>query len=235
LEIEFRLRDGFLRWRTVVGAAHNRGMRKLLWLGMILTTASLMLAAETLTRRVSPEEFRGAGLEKLSTEELAQLDALFQKYGAAVVVSAPVPKTTELSSQTVTDAAAVRVAQAEARAVKAEQKATIARTAELAAKAEQQKAEEGFLSKAKKVFVSSGTKVEVMATETEIDGNFDGWDEKTSWRMKDGTMWRVDNKPAPFQAKQVKNPKVKIYPATVNGYWLEFVDIDLKLRVRQIN
>ncbi len=202
---------------------------------MMLTTASLALAAETLTRRVSPEEFRGAGLGKLSTEELSRLDVLFQKYGAAVVMSASAPNVTEPSSRAVVEEAAARVAQAETRAKKAEQEAAAARTAELAAKAEQKKAEEGFLAKAKKVFVPSGTKVEVVATETEIVGSFDGWDATTTWRMKDGTMWRADNKPAPFQTTRVKNPKVKIYPATVNGYWLEFVDVDLKLRVRQIN
>lgn len=210
-------------------------MRKLLWLGMILSTTSLMLAAETLTRRVSREEFRGAGLGKLSTEELAQVDALFQKYGAAALVSAAAVKTAEPTQPTVIDEAALRVARAEARAMQAEREVAAARAAELAAKAEQKQAEEGFLAKAMKGVVSAGARAEVRATETEIDGSFDGWDEKTWWRMKDGTLWRVDNKPAPFQAKRVKNPKVKIYPAAVNGSWLEFVDLDLKLRVRQIN
>jgi hypothetical protein len=84
------------------------------------------------------------------------------------------------------------------------------------------------------VLVSPGTRVEVAATETEIDGWFDGWDASTTWRMADGSYWRVENKPAPYQAKRVKNPKVKIYPATLAGYWLEFVELDYKLRVRPV-
>ena len=204
-------------------------MKKLLWLGLGLATGALALAAETLARRVTAEEFRGAGLEKLSPVELAQLDALFRKYGATAAVSAPA------GPAEMNEGAAARVAAAEARAKQAEAEAAAARAAEQTARAEQKKAEEGFLAKAKKVFVSPGTKVEVAAVETEIDGSFDGWDAMTTWRMKDGTMWRVDNKPQPYQTKRVQNPKVKIYPASLSGCWLEFVDLDLKLRVRQVN
>ena len=37
-------------------------------------------AAQTFSGRVTPDEFKGAGLEKLSPEALAQVNALFQKY-----------------------------------------------------------------------------------------------------------------------------------------------------------
>ena len=157
---------------------------------------------------------------------------------SAPVTTAPAPRADAAAAAEAVDAAKAaeaRVAAAEARAKKAEQEAAAARTAEMAARAEQKKTEEGFLAKAKKILVSPGTKVEVAAIQTEIDGSFDGWDAMTTWRMKDGTMWRVDNKPAPYQAKRVANPKVKIYPAPLNGYWLEFVELDYKLRVRQVN
>jgi hypothetical protein len=205
------------------GEDEMREMKKFIWLGMSVALATWAGAVEPLARRVTAEEFRSAGLEKLSSAELAQLDALFQKYGAAAVVSGVAQ-----------EQAAARVAEAEARARKAEQDAAVAREAAQTAKAEQKKAEESFLAKAKKVLVSPGTKVEVAATETEIDGWFDGWDASTTWRMADGGYWRVENKPAPYQARRVKNPKVKIYPATLSGYWLEFVDLDYKLRVRPV-
>ena len=212
-----------------------RGMKKLLWLGMSLAVATCAGAAEPLARRVTAEEFHAAGLEKLSTTELAQLDALFQKYGMNPKVIAPGAQAEAPATLRVMEPdTETRIAWAEARAQKAEQEAASAREAAQTAKAEQKKAEDGFLTKAKKVFVSSGTKVEVAALETEIDGGFDGWDATTTWRMQDGTMWRVDNKPQPYETKRVKNPKVRIYPAAVGGYWLEFVDLDLKLRVRQI-
>lgn len=201
-------------------------MKKLLWLGCGVVFAAAAWAAEPLARRVTAEEFRAAGLEKLSPAELAQLDALFQKYGAAQAAPAVNGATQEQ--------AAARVAAAEARARQAEQDAAAAREAAQTAKAEQKKAEEGFLAKAKKVLVSPGTKVEIAATETEIDGWFDGWDASTTWRMADGSFWQVANKPAPYQVKRVKNPKVKIYAAALSGYWLEFVELDYKLRVRPV-
>ena len=227
-------------------------MKKLLWLvavgaaGMALAADSTRSPqAEPLTQRVTPEEFKAAGLSKLSPEELAKLNALFGKYGgrtdalvaplASVAAQNPRPADSTSSRQAeIEAAAAARVAEAEARARKAEQEAAAAREAAQVAKAEQKKAEEGLLAKARKVFVSPGTKVEVAAIETEIDGDFTGWEEMTVWRMKDGSMWRVDNRPQAYQVKRVTAPKVRIYPASLNGFWLEFVDLDLKLRVRQL-
>ena len=242
-------------------------MKKWLWLAG-LGVAAAAWAAEPFSQRVTPGEFKAAGLSKLTPEELAQLDALFGKYrempGTAgpaqpLVTSVPATMPEAASARPVeppaavssrqaesagarqaeinaaaTAQAAVRVAEAEARARKAEQEAAAAREAAQLAKAEQKKAEEGFLAKAKKVLVSPGTKIEVAAIETEIDGDFTGWEEMTMWRMKDGSMWRVDNRPQPYPATRVKNPKVRIYPASLSGYWLEFVDIDLKIRVRPL-
>lgn len=228
-------RRWIFRWRAGGGMSQVCRMKKMLWLGIGVAMATWAWAVEPLARRVTAEEFRAAGLDKLSPAELAQLDALFQKYGAdqATAVMSGAKAVAPAVRQTEIEAAA-RVAAAEARARKAEAEAAVAREAAQTAKAEQKKAEEGFLAKAKKVLVSPGTKVEVMATETEIDGWFDGWDANTTWRMADGSFWRVENKPAAYQAKRVKNPKVKIYPAAVTGYWLEFVDLDYKLRVRQV-
>ncbi len=209
---------------------------------------------------MTPEEFRTAGLGKLSASELAQLDALFGKYGAgnSAIANTPppaiaAPRSLATSAESVTapaaeaaaarqaeidlaatKQAAARVAAAEARVRTAELEATTARAAAAAATAEQKRSEESFLTRAKKVFVAPGTKVEVAAIETEIDGAFSGWDDGTVWRMKDGTIWRVDNKPQPMQAKRVLNPKVRIYPASMSGYWLEFMELDYKLRVRQL-
>ena len=236
-------------------------MKKLLWLAGGGCALSVTLwAQEPFSRRMTPEEFQAAGLAKLSSEELARLDALFGKYGPNGAVSAALPPSAAVAPAALatpaqatvamatesaatrqaeidaaaTKQAAVRVAEAEARARTAEQEAATARAAADSAKAEQKKSEDSFLTRAKKVFVAPGTKVEVAALETTIDGAFNGWDEGTVWRMADGSIWRVDNKPEPLQAKRVVNPKVRIYPASLSGYWLEFVDLDYKLRVRPL-
>jgi hypothetical protein len=231
-------------------------MKKLLWLaaaGWALT--AVLRADEPFSRRLTPEEFRAAGLDKLSPEQVARLDALFGKYGAVNATVVPTPPSAMTApvnlmrpaeaadvaatrqaeiDAAATKQAAARVAEAEARARKAEQEVVTARAAAETAKAEQKKSEDGFIAKAKKVFVAPGTKVQVAAIETTIDGAFNGWDEGTVWRMADGSIWRVDNKPQPLQAKRVLNPKVRIYEAALSGYWLEFVDLDYKLRVRPL-
>lgn len=205
-------------------------MKQWLWLMGLGMVAAIGFAAEPWSRRVTTEEFKAAGLDKLSPQELAQLDALVGKYGAppAGQVRAPEPE------------AAARLADAEARARRAEQEAAAAREAAQTAKAEQKKAEEGFFAKAKRVIVAPGTTVEIAAVETEIDGDFTGWEAKTgwqaatSWKLKDGTTWRVDNPPQAYWSKATKNVKVKIYPAAMGGYWMDLVDLHVSVHVRQV-
>lgn len=215
-------------------------MKKLLWLAVACGMLSAVLRAdEPFSRRMTPEEFRAAGLDKLSPEQLARLDGLFGKYGAGgpLVATTPPPAVAARQAEieaAATKQAAVRVAEAEARTRKAEQEAATARADATAAKAEQKKSEDNFLTKAKKVLITPGTKVEVAAIETTIDGAFTGWNERTVWRMADGTLWRVSNQPEPIEAERVLNPKVRIYAAALSGYWLEFVDLGYRLRVQPL-
>jgi hypothetical protein len=48
--------------------------------------------------------------------------------------------------------------------------------------------------------------------------------------MKDGSIWRVDNRPRPYVSAKVSNPKVRITPALLNGYWIDFVDLGVRVR-----
>ena len=94
---------------------------------------------------------------------------------------------------------------------------------------------DGFFSKMKKSLASSGSKKsDVPAIETEVDGDFRGWGQATVWKMKDGSVWRVDNLPQPYFTKVTPNPRVRITRAILGGYWLEFVDLDLKVRVQEL-
>ena len=117
--------------------------------GLVCGGMTVALAAEPFSRQVTPEQFRAAGLEKLSPEELARLDALVQGYrvapsGRETPAPRPVAKAPAPAAAADTEAAAARVAAAEARARQAEQDASAAKEAARAAKAEQKKAEEGF-------------------------------------------------------------------------------------------
>ena len=151
--------------------AQNERMKKFILLaGFVLAAGALARADESFSKRVTPEEFGAAGLAKLTPEELTRLDALFGKYGrpgadanelAAAQARAAVAEAKAQQAEQAQQAAqaTARAAEAEARARKAEQEAAAARAAAGVARAEQKKSEESFLTKAKKVFVSPGTKV----------------------------------------------------------------------------
>lgn len=217
-------------------------MRKLLAvIALWILAQSSGVAAESLSRRLTPAEFEAAGLSKLSPEQLARLDELFAKYGAREIsqvatptaIAAPAPAAE--ADQTGARQMAAQLAAAEERVRQAQQEAAVAREAARAAKAEQKSAEAGILAKAKKILVSPGTKVEISAIESAIDGWFDGWETRTTWTLADGTTWRVENNVTPYVAKRTRAPKVKVYPATLSGFWMEFPEFDLKVRVRQVN
>jgi hypothetical protein len=222
-------------------------MKSWLMIGVLGLAGSLMARAQDeFSQRMTPAEFEAAGLAKLTPAERARLDELVKKYSVPGAESAAAAQARRAEIEAaVAQQSAARVAEADARAAKAEaeaeertkkaeQEAAASREAAKVAKEEQKKTEDGFLTKAKKVFVSAGTKVEVAAIESEIDGRFDGWDSVTSWTLKDGTVWRVDNRPAPHSMHSVQNPRVRVYPAAISGYWMEFVDLDVKVRVRQL-
>ena len=195
-------------------------MKKLVWLmGVWMAGAASAQGAEPFSQRVKPEEFGAAGLAKLSAGELARLDALFEQYSGrrAEAPSATEPKAPTRATSAPTVTAPVPTA------------ATVP-----AATVAQKGGDDGLLAKAKKVFVRPGTRAEATAIAGQIDGWFDGWTRDTTWKLKDGTRWRADNHQPPLMIRPVKDPTVKIYPAAVNGYWLELPELEQKVRVVQL-
>src|SRR5436309_1288028 len=111
-------------------------MKKIIRLVCLGVVTSLALRAQPFSGRLTPEEFRAAGLSKLTPEELVRLDVLFAKYVA--------PEKSPAARAEIDTAA--RVAAAEARALQAEREAAVARDAARVAQAEQKKAEDGFFA-----------------------------------------------------------------------------------------
>jgi len=171
-------------------------------------------AAETFSTQLTPAEFERAGLGKLSPAERAELDALFHRYGGPPI-AAPERKAAAVAPQPPA----------------AKPPAPTPREAAVASAAEPAKS--GFFRRAKKT-PAAAPKPAAEVIETEIDGSFTGWEETTVWTMKDGSIWRVDNRPRPYFTSRVANPKVKIYPAIMNGYWIEFVDLGTRVRVLRL-
>lgn len=195
-----------------------RIIRCLLVLGLVTPAVQ---AAESFSNRLSPEESAQAGLGKLTAEERAALDALVQKYGGPAAPS-PASRPAPLAS-----------APAKAPAKAATPAPVAAATpAPAVTPAPEAPAKKSFLRRAKKDPAAAKPAPEVI--ESEIDGSFTGWEETTVWTLKDGSIWRVDNRPRPYFTNRITNPKVKIYPALINGFWLEIPELDVRVRVSRL-
>jgi hypothetical protein len=197
-----------------------RIIRCLLVLGLV---TGALRAAEGFSNRLSPEESVQAGLGKLTAAERAALDALVQKYGGpGMPEPAPRPAPSAPVERPVVPAPTAPVAAATPPPV-------VTPPAEAPAK-------KSFLRRAKKDPAAAKTEAKPAANviESEIDGSFTGWEETTVWTLKDGSIWRVDNRPRPYFTGRISNPKVKITPALMNGFWLEIPELDVRVRVVRI-
>jgi hypothetical protein len=190
-------------------------------LALLMTTAAAGLAAEPFSNRLTPEERSRAGLGKLSPAELAALDALIGEH----------PPVRSESLKPASPAPPVSPApRAEAPSV-APAAGQVTSTATRTAGTRQEKSSGGSLRQAQKATASQPEKSTAPAVETEIDGDFTGWGPLTTLTMKDGSVWRIDNLARPFYTSRIVNPRVRIYPAVLNGYWIEFVDLKTRVRV----
>ncbi len=200
-------------------------MRKwMLCVGLAGGGMTVALAAEPFSRQVTPEQFRAAGLEKLSPKELARLDALVQDYRAAPVgreTPAPQSVAKAAAPPADTEAAAARVAAAEARARQAEQDAAVAKEAARAAKAEQKKAEEGFLTKAKRVLLTPGTEITFEKVEAQLAPPFRGYEPGTVLTLSNGQRWAVtDGQFWGPRSEENRPRKVIIEPGVFGAFFL---------------
>jgi hypothetical protein len=196
-------------------------MKKLVpLLAALVLTAAAASAADSFSKQLSPEEYARAGLGKLSPRELSELDGLFQKYGqpdtgkSTASLPAPVPPPSQAKKSEPAPLPPPRgepapKGVAETPSVKADD------------------SDQGFIRLRK---ATPAPKKELVVISTEVDGTFTGWEETTVWTMKDGSIWRVDNRPRPYVAPKVSSPRVRITPALLNGYWIDFVDLGVRVR-----
>jgi hypothetical protein len=183
-----------------------------------------VMAAEPFSRQVTPEQFRAAGLEKLSPEELARLDALVQGYRVAPggrETTAPRPVAKAPAAPADAEAAESRVAAAEARARLAEQAAAAAKEAARAAQAEQKRAEEGFLTKAKRVLLTPGTEITYEKVETQLTPPFRGYEPGTVLMLSNGQRWAViDGQYWGPRSEENRTRRVIIEPGVLGSFYL---------------
>ncbi|HVU26060.1 MAG TPA: hypothetical protein VHE13_18150 [Opitutus sp.] len=176
-------------------------MRTLLRAGwVVLLTVAAAAVAEDFTRSLTPEEFAAAGLNKLTPEELARLDALVRAQRSGEVAKAREETAKQVRTET---EAKVR--------------------AEVAAE-EEKKPHRGFLGRMK-VMLTPGTQVEYERVETELVGSFRGYDPGKVLTLSNGQQWQVTDGTYWAPKKDANKPrKVIIEPGTLGSFFLNIED-----------
>lgn len=192
---------------------------------LLLTTAALGLAGEpAFTEAISPDSYRAAGLDRLTSAERRQLNDLVRVFNAGQVSvaeeSARVALEARQSAEAQTKAAlaAKQTAEAEARAAKEE--AQVAKATD-----------RGFLAKAKVILVP-GTKIEYAEIRSTIEGQFEGWNGQTIFRLANGQRWQVVNSGERYFVPPQENVEAAVRPAALGGYWIYFPRLDRRVRVK---
>lgn len=195
---------------------------------LFIATASLSWADEPgFSQSISPEDFKAAGLERLTPEERKHLDEMVAAYKKGLVAAA----------QNTAEAAVKAKQQAEAEAKVAKEETVAAKKETQAVKAQAADSKggnQGFFSKAK-VKVVPGTTIEYAEITSTIQGDFEGWSGRTTFVLENGQRWQVANSDERYFTPRVQNVPVAIRPAALGGFWMYFPTLkDLRVRVKLV-
>ncbi len=89
-------------------------------------------------------------------------------------------------------------------------------------------------AQSKEVVVQPGTRVVEAAMESRIDGKFTGWEGRTVFRLKNGQQWQVANPGEGYWCPAMMNPRVRITPSSLGGYWMVVEAVELRVRVKLV-
>ena len=143
--------------------------------------------ARSLEETMRPEEFKAAGLDKLSEDEMQHLDAYLQGYRAAAQ-----KKAAEQAQSKAQD----EIKKANAKADEANAKADEAQKVTEEAKRD--------AATAKTEAASARTKLDALSSR--VDGTIDGIKGHTQIRLEDGTVWKQVNLEEHFHATVTDHP-----------------------------
>lgn len=211
-------------------------MKPILLVLAVLCGAAMACAAEpNFSAVVRPDDFAAAGLQKLTPEELARLDALVRAYQSGELVKAQreleaarlQAEQAEAKARQVAAEAQARVAESEQRA--AEQEKLAAETARQAAEKEKKLS---LLERAK-VILKPGTQVEYTTLDARLATEFRGWRKGTLFTLDNGQQWRV------VEGEYVTPPMppmpVRISPGMLGTFWMSLEGIRQKVKVEAVH
>lgn len=200
-----------------------------------LLVLAVMAKADTGFLKTLPaEDFAAAGLQKLTPEEQARLEALVERYKTGEVAEVRQQAEARMSaSQQEAEqkivAAETKAKEAEAKATEAEMKAKEAGTKAAAASAKKQP---GWFTALITLNRASEKPEKEEPLESRLAGDFDGWNGRSVFNLENGTRWVQQNKTETYAyAPVLHSPKVRIKPAAISGFWLEIEGVNLQVRV----
>jgi hypothetical protein len=196
---------------------------------MILALFALAIGAARadsvdFSHTVTPSDFTAAGLEKLTPQELTNLNQLVLAYGNGALQQA---------QRQAAEADQARSA-AEMRAKQAEADAQRARAEQATAQNEAKKTKLSFLNRTE-ALIAPGTKIEYQPVESRVVGAITGWDANTIFTLENGQRWQVSNYSHYYNGQAVKNPTATVRPARMFGGFEITIEGLGAVRVRLVN
>lgn len=191
------------------------------WISILLlalASVTTLRAEENFSRAVRPDDFEAAGLQKLSPEELARLDALVREFKSGALA-----------------AERQQLLAAKAQAEKAEAAARAATEAAAAAQAKAGEAEPkpGMLERAK-VLLRPGTRIEYTTLETRLATPFTGWRRGTIFVLENGQRWRAVGD-SEYVTSPMPAPRVKIEPGVLGSFYMTFEGVRSRVKVESLD
>jgi len=158
-------------------------------------------ADDSFTKGLSPEDFKAAGLDKLTPEELARLDALVhgEKAGAAA-------KAAEDTAKTVT----AKVSQQVRQEVQEETR-----------KEEQAKGSPTGIVERMRVILRPGTEIDYTTLDATLVPGFHGYRTGTVLMLTNGQMWVVTGTDSDYVTPSDKAVHVRIVPGSMGSFFME--------------
>ena len=196
---------------------------------------ALVLAAGTgqaqestapLRQQMSTEEFKAAGLDKLSAAELAALEAWLQQRAAGIAVAAPA------AAPAPAQAPAAPLAPATAAAPVAPATTTAAVDAAELERIREQAREEGRreVRETTRGFLDFGSAEPISST---LVGEFRGFAKGRQYTLANGQVWE-QIEPARLDGVRRQDPKVTIKPGILNVWFLRIDGYNTPAKVRRI-
>jgi hypothetical protein len=206
-------------------------------LSLILALACIAPAhaQESFTKSLSPADFQAAGLNKLTPDELAALDALVQGKQTGAITKAK-EETAKVVTETVrqqVQAEDAKAAQAVAEAVRQQVRAEDAKAAQAAAetvrqqthaedvKAEQKKASSMGIIEKLSVVLKPGTEIQYTTLDAMLVPPFTGWEKGTILTLNNGQRWVVSDEGNYWSPKKDKPIHVRVEPGALGSFFME--------------